>query len=674
MSRSSSSRANRRGELPPSPSRCRRRRWTATPTWTSPGERPAGDEHGEWASDDDVDAEIAAAVAVGVPRLVQVGVDVASSRWSAALAARHPERARRRRAAPERGRGGEGRRTTRWPRSTGSPRCRGCAPWGRPAWTATAPGPRAGPRRRRRSGRTSGSRRTAASRWSSTTATRTRRSCGCSTTRGRRSTPSSTASPATPRSPGRASSAGYVLSFAGTLTFGNAGYLREAAALTPLDQLLVETDAPFLTPDAAPRPAERLPAGAAHRARAGRGDRHGARAAVRALTANAERVFGSWEGPAARPAQAPGTSRHGSRRGTLCAVGRLIAVVLFIAVLVPGVLLARAWALAAGRRAVASAAVEFASPTAEGAPDAAAAGPARPPGAPAGTAARPGRASSAASSSSRRPRSSCGRRPSRSGCSLGVVLAEATRPRPRWRSRSPARRPRRSEQISLWLLWTMRAVVAAEVVTAVLLWRDERAGPARRVGRLGVPLAAWLLAEIALLRALRPAAAGRGRRRAGRRGAAHLDGAPGDAPPASVLALLPLGALLLVAGVRPGRPRHRRVDLLPVALVAGGLLRAGGRHRRGGLPGHLAAARCAPSAGARRLSGAGTAAGSRRVHDAVVTVTSVTGPVLTLRTVTPTHPARPSRTVSARHRVDMSTALVHSVRTVATRTMLVIVS
>ncbi len=48
------------------------------------------------------------------------------------------------------------------------------------------------------------------------------------------------------------------------------------------------------------------------------------------------------------------------------AVGRLIAVVLFIAVLVPGVLLARAWALAAGRRAVASAAIEFTTPTPEG--------------------------------------------------------------------------------------------------------------------------------------------------------------------------------------------------------------------------------------------------------------------------------------------------------------------
>jgi len=41
---------------------------------------------------------------------------------------------------------------------------------------------------------------------------------------------------------------GYVLSFAGTVTFANAKPLRAAARLVPLDQLLVETDAPFLTP------------------------------------------------------------------------------------------------------------------------------------------------------------------------------------------------------------------------------------------------------------------------------------------------------------------------------------------------------------------------------------------------------------------------------------------
>ncbi|MFJ5989682.1 TatD family hydrolase [Lentzea sp. NPDC092896] len=42
--------------------------------------------------------------------------------------------------------------------------------------------------------------------------------------------------------------AGYVLSFAGPVSFKNARALREAAALVPQDQLLVETDAPFLTP------------------------------------------------------------------------------------------------------------------------------------------------------------------------------------------------------------------------------------------------------------------------------------------------------------------------------------------------------------------------------------------------------------------------------------------
>lgn len=41
---------------------------------------------------------------------------------------------------------------------------------------------------------------------------------------------------------------GYLLSFAGTVTFANAGALREAAQVTPLKQILVETDAPYLTP------------------------------------------------------------------------------------------------------------------------------------------------------------------------------------------------------------------------------------------------------------------------------------------------------------------------------------------------------------------------------------------------------------------------------------------
>jgi TatD DNase family protein len=48
---------------------------------------------------------------------------------------------------------------------------------------------------------------------------------------------------------------GFWLSFPGTVTFSNAQYLRDALAITPLDRVLVETDAPYLTP--APRRGKR---------------------------------------------------------------------------------------------------------------------------------------------------------------------------------------------------------------------------------------------------------------------------------------------------------------------------------------------------------------------------------------------------------------------------------
>jgi TatD DNase family protein len=41
---------------------------------------------------------------------------------------------------------------------------------------------------------------------------------------------------------------GYYLSFAGTVSYKSAQNLRDAVAVAPLDRLLVETDAPFLTP------------------------------------------------------------------------------------------------------------------------------------------------------------------------------------------------------------------------------------------------------------------------------------------------------------------------------------------------------------------------------------------------------------------------------------------
>jgi TatD DNase family protein len=47
----------------------------------------------------------------------------------------------------------------------------------------------------------------------------------------------------------RALDAGAYVSFSGIATFRSAGEVRDAAALVPLDRLLVETDAPYLAPE-----------------------------------------------------------------------------------------------------------------------------------------------------------------------------------------------------------------------------------------------------------------------------------------------------------------------------------------------------------------------------------------------------------------------------------------
>jgi TatD DNase family protein len=87
---------------------------------------------------------------------------------------------------------------------------------------------------------------------------------------------------------------GYFLSFSGTVTFKNARALRNALSVTPMDNLLVETDAPFLTP-APHRGATNAPYLVPLTVRA--------MAAVlnadvpslcTALAANSERVYGPW--------------------------------------------------------------------------------------------------------------------------------------------------------------------------------------------------------------------------------------------------------------------------------------------------------------------------------------------------------------------------------------------
>ena len=92
----------------------------------------------------------------------------------------------------------------------------------------------------------------------------------------------------------RCAAAGYVMSFAGTLTFTNAPALREAAASAPADLLLVETDAPFLTP-MPHRGKPNTPAMVAHTVRCLAGVKQiGVADMCAQVTATGERMFGPW--------------------------------------------------------------------------------------------------------------------------------------------------------------------------------------------------------------------------------------------------------------------------------------------------------------------------------------------------------------------------------------------
>jgi TatD DNase family protein len=87
---------------------------------------------------------------------------------------------------------------------------------------------------------------------------------------------------------------GYVLSFAGTMTFKNAPELREALKLVPHSQLLVETDSPFLAPSPH-RGMQNTPAMIPTIVRAMAHERNEDLAELcNALSINTERVFGSF--------------------------------------------------------------------------------------------------------------------------------------------------------------------------------------------------------------------------------------------------------------------------------------------------------------------------------------------------------------------------------------------
>lgn len=87
---------------------------------------------------------------------------------------------------------------------------------------------------------------------------------------------------------------GFILSFAGTVTFKNAPQLREAVRLVPHNQLLVETDAPFLAPSPH-RGSLNTPAQIPHILRLIAAERNEPLMDLtKAISDNAERIFGTF--------------------------------------------------------------------------------------------------------------------------------------------------------------------------------------------------------------------------------------------------------------------------------------------------------------------------------------------------------------------------------------------
>lgn len=87
---------------------------------------------------------------------------------------------------------------------------------------------------------------------------------------------------------------GYYLSFAGTVTFRSAASLRDALSVTPPEHLLVETDAPYLTPTPH-RGRVNAPYLIPHTVRAMAQIRGSSvHELCQALSANSEAVYGSW--------------------------------------------------------------------------------------------------------------------------------------------------------------------------------------------------------------------------------------------------------------------------------------------------------------------------------------------------------------------------------------------
>lgn len=196
---------------------------------------------------DPVEALVDAAVEVGVDRLLQVGCDVPSSRWSAELAARHPRVlaavALHPNEAPELGALDEALREIE--ALAGEPRVRGVGETGLDSY---------------RTGEAGRAAQEESFRAHIAIAKRAGKPLIIHDRDAHRDVLRLLDEEGSPDVvvfhcfSGDAEFAaecvrrGYLLSFAGTVTFKNAAALREAARVTPAENMLVETDAPYLTP------------------------------------------------------------------------------------------------------------------------------------------------------------------------------------------------------------------------------------------------------------------------------------------------------------------------------------------------------------------------------------------------------------------------------------------
>jgi len=289
MSRSRSARANRRGQRPEAP---------------EPLPATAVDSHchldliADSLAEDgypniEVDAELAAAAAVGITRVVQVGVDVASSQWAAELAQRHPDVLAMVALHPnEAGAGGATQEAlAEINRLAALPRVRGIGETGldhfrtgEDGWAIQEQSFRAHIDIAKRQGIALMIHTRDA--YEDMLRVLDEEGAPENTVLHCYSSDAETAR--------RCLDRGLVLSFSGTVTFSNATATAQAAAITPLDQMLVETDAPFLTP----MPFRGQPNGpylTPYTIRA-LADLTGTDLATlcQRLTATAERVFGPW--------------------------------------------------------------------------------------------------------------------------------------------------------------------------------------------------------------------------------------------------------------------------------------------------------------------------------------------------------------------------------------------